>query len=706
MSFSKCPGTDAACYSKPLDSLKNWNDHFFWVDTFTCPASFSWNTSKSVSNDLFPKSSEFNAEHYATLVAYPALFHKYLEPFLCLIGISRNYSLDEDTYPQFLREDGQDIVLLDTTVGRVVPLLLVAPACGESELEDSMDRLFDEGCSGDQAGQGDSASGNQGAGIQYVSEATEPSHPAKKLRDDHGTPGGPTVGSKSWSAVQCLLAGAVLNAKVRGEVIPTLPFVTSSVSATPEREDGDHTESFARTNLRTIGAPQRTFILLMTMTTIVTSTVEPTTTVKEKLVESSVFGGGSSSGADHTVGGFSGLTGSNFIVGDDGRTCREMVDEFAPSKFFASIRGMEHDQLFTKFNVGVARQMSLSAKVRMRVEFNIREKRRLSVVVEEKNSLLKARDEEFASLKAQLLVKEAEAAEAIHLRAEVSWFENFVDQLEKFQDEKMKEVNEKFDKLSADFVEMALHLEEIFYPYLLTTIFGRQWLLTNGMELAIAKCLNSTEYLSVLGTAIGKAIEKGMQEGLFAGITHGAEGRKLADVAAYNPSAEDDYLSALQRLQSVNFSLIAELRANKDASVDTIMNLLRLEDTLTERLGLTESQPHVSQLMVLIHHSLDQRVIGASALSLSLDVSSSRVQKIKENIARHVSALRGVFVPLAEPLSVMALEGTEVVHADGQESIGADGQTIVGADVNPFPNIDDAELNVPEGLPPLLMLLC
>ncbi|GKF32735.1 hypothetical protein Tco_0102533, partial [Tanacetum coccineum] len=47
-----------------------------------------------------------------------------------------------------------------------------------------------------------------------------------------------------------------------------------------------------------------------------------------------------------------------------------------------------------------------------------------------------------------------------------------------------------------------------------------------------------------------------------------------------------------------------------------------------------------------------------------------------------------------------------VVHADGQESIGADGQTIVGADVNPFPNIDDAELNVPEGLPPLLMLLC
>ncbi|GKC81312.1 hypothetical protein Tco_1137029 [Tanacetum coccineum] len=84
------------------------------------------------------------------------------------------------------------------------------------------------------------------------------------------------------------------------------------------------------------------------------------------------------------------------------------------------------------------------------------------------------------------------------------------------------------------------------------------------MELTVAKCLNSTEYLSVLGAAIGKAVEKG------------------------------DYLSALQCLQSVNFSLIEELKLNKDASVDTIMNLLRLEDTLAERLGLTELQPNVN----------------------------------------------------------------------------------------------------------------
>ncbi|GKG44683.1 hypothetical protein Tco_0486121, partial [Tanacetum coccineum] len=82
-----------------------------------------------------------------------------------------------------------------------------------------------------------------------------------------------------------------------------------------------------------------------------------------------------------------------------------MLDEFAPPKFFASIREMEHDQLsflhlFTEFNVGAARQVSLSAEVRMHAEYNIREKRNLRAIVEEKDILLKAKGEEVDSLKA------------------------------------------------------------------------------------------------------------------------------------------------------------------------------------------------------------------------------------------------------------------------------------------------------------------
>ncbi|GJW01288.1 hypothetical protein Tco_1556539 [Tanacetum coccineum] len=786
------------------------------VNAFSCPASFPWHTSKSVSKDPFPKPSEFNAEHYATLVAYPAPFHKYPEPFLCLVGISRHYTLDENTYPEFLRDNDEEMdllafirtadpikvrvgerqrakdepKLLDTTVGRVVLLLPVAPARALSELEASVDKIFDEEGSGNQAEQGDSASDGQDVGIQFVSEVTEtaardvaplqsrrqkkrktvvidvgePSHPVKKLREDHVTPGGPFMAGKSRSAIQRLLAGAMLNPEVGVAALPTLPFITSSVSATPEfviSSDSSH-HSGVNVAEAEVDYVVRSSVPMMTVATTVTSTINPATTVKEKFVEPFLFGGGSSSvgGADHTIGCFSDLTRNDFIVSgirivispdtdlqkvyvpqwsvtnksllDDGRVCREMVDELAPPRMRAKYNIKEKRR--GKFVVDEQTEL-VKDEVKALKEHNAtleKENNDLGVKVADLAASVKVREQEVADLDAlvtSVKFQKDNLLDQVHkletssakLQEKVAAYENCTEQLEKFQDEQMKIVNERLDKLYVDFVEMALHLEEKFYPHLLTTISGRRWLLTHGMELAISKCLNSTEYLSALGAAISKAVKKGMQDGLSARITYGTEGRALTDVAAYNPSAEANYMSALQRLQSVNLSLIVELRSNKDASIETVMNLLRLEGTLAERLGLAESQPHVDQLMVPIHHSPDQHVIGASTLSLSLDVSSSRVWKIKENITNHRSALRDVFVPLSKPLSVTALTGTEgtsdvmpatadtttalsvtfafassipPISTDDYEVVRADGQEGACAGADPFPNVDDAELNI------------
>nr|GEV62924.1 hypothetical protein [Tanacetum cinerariifolium] len=754
MSFIKRPGSDAICYTKPLDSLKIRTTISFGLTLLLVLPPFPGILTRVCLKTPFPRSSDFNAKHFATLVALPALFHKYPEPFLCLVGISRYYTLDEDAYPGFLGDNDEERHrtkdeprLLESTVRGVVLLLPIAPARASSELEASVDKIFDEGASGDG---GD-------ADVRPVAVTTD------TIVED-GAPLQPRRQRKRKTV--SLFTEAILDAEARGEPIPTLPFVTSSVSATPEREDRSPTNFVPGLNLQTIGALQRSSASPITTVTTVTAVTDTEATATRAPVAPSLFGVGSSSTGrtDSIPGGFSDVSGSDFLIG------------------------------------GIRTVISLNVEVRMHAEYNIREKRKLRAVVEDQGELLKAKDGDIESLKAQLLLKEAEATKAIRLWADVFNFESaeqsfrsevrvlrdrnpalerekneldvkvtdlstsvkvmeqevadldaqvtsvklqndnlvgqvheleissaglqekiaayegFVSQLEKFQDEKLEEVNEKFDKLCADFVEMALHLEEKFYPHLLTTIFGRRWLLTYGMGLAIAKCLNSTEYLSALGFAISKAIEKGMQEGLSAGITHGAEGRKLVDVAAYNPSAEADYLSALHHLQNVNFSLITELKSNKDASVDTIMNLLRLDDILVERLGLTESQPHVDQLMVPIHHSPDQRVVGAFALSFSLEVSNSRVKKMRENIANHVSAFRDVFVPLSEPMSAVALEGMEgtsgstpdatatlsttfvsasttlpistddyeVAHADGQGGVGVGDETATVDDMNLF----------------------
>nr|GFC34617.1 hypothetical protein [Tanacetum cinerariifolium] len=273
----------------------------------------------------------------------------------------------------------------------------------------------------------------------------------------------------------------------------------------------------------------RSSVPIMTTVTTITSTVDHASVSKKKLVEPSSFCADSSSagGTDPTTGVFSDLTGSDFL----------MVDEFAPPKFFAYVCRIEHDQLFTEFNVRVARQMSLSAEakegeienlkaqlllrkseaaeaIHLRAQafnFEVVEKSLWDVTnaLKERNAILKkernALDVKVTELEASTVGKERELTDLnalityVHeleisssgLQEKVTVYENYMDQLEKFQDDRMKFVNEKFDKLYTDFIEMALHLEEKFYLHLITTVFGRRWLLTHGMELAIFKCLNS-----------------------------------------------------------------------------------------------------------------------------------------------------------------------------------------------------------------------
>ncbi|GKA51853.1 hypothetical protein Tco_0745049, partial [Tanacetum coccineum] len=157
-----------------------------------------------------------------------------------------------------------------------------------------------------------------------------------------------------------------------------------------------------------------------------------------------------------------------------------------------------------------------------------------------------------------------------------------------------------------------------------------RWLLTRGLKLVVVKCLNLSEYLTALGSAISHAIEKGMQSGMSANIDHGKAGRSLADVVAYNPAAEADYYSALQRLR---------------------------ESPLADAPGMSDLQPDVEQLMLPIHRPEDQVVLGKTSLSFALSVSHSRVEKVRENILAQWSALVDVWVPLVDPLSAKNLMG-------------------------------------------------
>ncbi|GKA27112.1 hypothetical protein Tco_0713280 [Tanacetum coccineum] len=330
----------------------------------------------------------------------------------------------------------------------------------------------------------------------------------------------------------------------------------------------------------------------------------------------------------------------------------------------------------------VACQTCLSYEVRLWLEHELRGRKKFEGKCAMQTDWLNEKDAEIASLKARLSLKEAEATEAICLRGqvtnveaaeaarvnelnglkertmalkgqvaalefvvfikdielaaslksekdkladqvstleatcsglrdEVSGHNLFKEHIEAVQDKQVRVLSDCVAGLESKLMEMALYMDEEFYPRYLTTIAGRRWILGHGLKLA---------------------------DGLTIGIDHGKAGIGLVDVAAYNPSMEANYVSAINALRVVVFSLLAQLESEKDVSIADIMDLLYLEGPVVETLEASQLQPSPEQLMLPIHRLEDQ-------------------VRIRGDVASRWLSLSNAMVPLIEPLSFENLVG-------------------------------------------------
>nr|GEV39539.1 transposase (putative), gypsy type [Tanacetum cinerariifolium] len=103
---SKRSDTGPVCHTRPLDSLKHWNDHFFWADASVFPFVVPWHNNKTLRKDLQPTPDEFDADVCDYLADNPAPFRKFPKLFLCFVGISRYYTLDDNCYTTVGKLDG------------------------------------------------------------------------------------------------------------------------------------------------------------------------------------------------------------------------------------------------------------------------------------------------------------------------------------------------------------------------------------------------------------------------------------------------------------------------------------------------------------------------------------------------------------------------------------------------------------------------
>nr|GEW90641.1 hypothetical protein [Tanacetum cinerariifolium] len=295
----------------------------------------------------------------------------------------------------------------------------------------------------------------------------------------------------------------------------------------------------------------------------------------------------------------------------------------------------------------------LGAEVRMRAEHTFERKSELEDRCAEQATLLSEKDAKIAHLRSLLSLKEVEAIEAISLRSQLSVAEaadaakrtklrdlkenNFahkgennilserVEALESVAASKEVELaflSSQVVSLTADLSSFQLSRDKL-NSNVASLESKRDCLatqiLSRGLRLVLAKCLSSLEYLSVMSEAIGRAIDKCMQDGLAAGVS---------------------------------FSLLAQLEANKDASMAGIMDLLSLEGLAAETSEASQLQPSFDQLMVPIHRLEDQVIIRETSLALSLEVAHNRVQILRGDAAARRLSLMDSILSLVEPLSV------------------------------------------------------
>ncbi|GKB28721.1 hypothetical protein Tco_0868122 [Tanacetum coccineum] len=206
-----------------------------------------------------------------------SLFRKFLESFLCLVGISRYYELDDNVYPVFFADDDEEMdlfafirhtdptkvrigerevregefTLLELTRGRVVPLACVNDQGGANVQgvgRDVMNEESGDAALADQIEESDRAGQDEGVNVVVDEEieATAVDKP-KRIRKKRKA----ADRCQSLAAIQEFFDRSTLAVEVEVTAATTFPFVTSSVTPTPKRKGGGHTDSVSGANLRT-----------------------------------------------------------------------------------------------------------------------------------------------------------------------------------------------------------------------------------------------------------------------------------------------------------------------------------------------------------------------------------------------------------------------------------------------------------------------
>nr|GEX40212.1 putative transposase (putative), gypsy type [Tanacetum cinerariifolium] len=583
MSFSKRPGKNTPqCYTKPLDSLKNWNNRFFWVDESVFLTVVDWRS--NAPKDGMPAAGTYSVEAVRVLDTHRTPIQKQPEMLLCLVGLSRRYYLGDEVYPTFLHDNDLDmdlfslirapnptkvkvgsrprapheVPLLTLTANRVIEMDDPATASKSSGVPPTIERSpLDFSLEAGASDQGTAASEVPLSGEVPAAAAPEPSQVGVAAADPPAT----TESRK----------------RSRDEI---------DANAPPKSLRRDHAED-APTGVSVVAAKD-----------------------PESENASSPTEVGSSGSVYRPEWG---VTNGNLL--DTPEACQYLVDHVAPLGYFSELRHMRNEDFLGQYNANLARQVALGSQLRLRFEQEAKLLRKSVAQVARRDKRIEARELEIKNLEA-LLETEADMKRATEDKKQVSGEEKLKAAFEEFKRYEDERVERRCAELDARLDALSIDFDEELYPHMLTAIAGRRQAFVDVVSAGVAK---------------------GMSEGLKHGVEHGQAQLTVESIEAYDPEAEAKFVAALQSLKDLRYPLLDQLEGLKDAPIDVIMAALYLEsDTGGDAPQyIRDLRPSSSQLTISVYPEVrDPRNPWAYKeeikLSDAIAANTSRAEKKKK----------------------------------------------------------------------------
>ncbi|GJU65957.1 hypothetical protein Tco_1252216 [Tanacetum coccineum] len=557
LSFSKHSGADdPCCVSKKFDSLKNWNNHFFWIDALVFLLSIPWFDGVSIIKDPLPVKDAVDLLCVKLLNVNRIVIRKYPETFLFLVGLSRSFT-HNNVRPTLLRDDEKEMGLFDF-VKSADPFKVKTDERTLAKDELKVNNV------------------KKKKRVAFV--VGSPLVKRARTMDVAVSDTRPATAGKSPMALRRLIKQGVDDAAGSGSAAPaTEDFVSSFVTPISEHEyqDGsDHSD-----NVRTC-PPSGRFTILSS------SSADTDIPASPQVVQSAtdaveLEGEVRGTSAPETVIYVPHWNVTNGVQMDHPIIFHNFLDHLTPPGYWASLRNQSNARFLKCFNINSAQHTSMVSELRLRFEHKIMSREKFEKKFTESAAIIQQRDAEIADLKVKLEKDEREVAEVIALRQHVSELEaaatakaskvvalikqnvelsgkvsalelvhgeldvkvseltadynslrskvmgetRMQEEFKSIQDAAAQRLDERVAEPDGRLADVKHDMDDHLYPHMFTAIVGRGWVIGHGLLLAVYKCARSVECHTTMGQVISMVINKCIQEGLKARIEHGKEGR-------------------------------------------------------------------------------------------------------------------------------------------------------------------------------------